>query len=148
MTSVTDIADVLIITGNEKWAESAERLLTRNLYTATVASNCDQVISELEKTWYHIILIDLDSIDVSETYLAKKIREMEPDIPIIGLGRHGRGACPDVTYLEKPLSSEIIKKHFPVFVAAKEARTGRRALYGFALALCVGIILWIIIFLK
>ncbi|MBN2062141.1 MAG: hypothetical protein JW882_17175 [Deltaproteobacteria bacterium] len=44
------------------------------------------------------------------------------------LGLYGRGACPEMIYFNKHLLPGIIKKHFPVFVATKEARTGRRAL--------------------
>ncbi len=56
----------------------------------SVALSGDQVIEKLNDTWHHLILIDLDSIDVSEDYLVTNIRKIEPDIPIIGLGDHDR----------------------------------------------------------
>jgi len=61
-------------------------MLNVNLYGASVALNGDQVVERLKDTWYHLVLIDLDSIDVAPDYLATNIRQIEPDIPIIGLG--------------------------------------------------------------
>ena len=49
----------------------------------------DQVIGHLRKTWYHLVLIDFDSIGVPEDYLARVIRKVDLDILIIGLERVG-----------------------------------------------------------
>ena len=80
------LGDVLIVSGDEEWVISMEKILNDNLYGTSVASNGDQAVERIEKTWSHIILIDLDSIDIPEDYLARNIRKMEPDIPIIGMG--------------------------------------------------------------
>ncbi|MEE8429757.1 MAG: response regulator [Candidatus Desulfatibia sp.] len=137
------LADVLIVSGNEHWIASVEKMLNDNLYRASVALNGDQVIERLKDTWHHLVLIDLDSIDVSEDYLVINIRQIEPDIPIIGLGSHASGSCPDITYLKKPLTVEKIKDIFPQEVNKKETKGGRKALYGLILACCLSIMLWV-----
>lgn len=58
----SSLGDVLIVSGDETWAISIEKILNDNLYGASVASNGDQIIERLEGAWHHIILIDLDSI--------------------------------------------------------------------------------------
>jgi len=137
------LGDVLIVSGDEEWAISMEKILNDNLYGTSVASNGDQIVERMEKTWFHLILIDLDSIDVPEDHLARKIRIMEPDIPIIGLGNQDIGPCPDITYLKKPLSLDLIKKYFPKVVSEKETKGGRKALGGLVLAGCISILLWL-----
>jgi DNA-binding NtrC family response regulator len=107
------LADVLIVSGDERLVAYIGKMLNDNLYGTSVALNGDQVIERLKDTWHHLVLIDLDSIDVSEDYLAINIRKIEPDIPIIGLGSHASGSCPDITYLKKPLTVEKIKNIFP-----------------------------------
>jgi DNA-binding NtrC family response regulator len=116
------LGDVLIISGDQEWAGSAQKILNANFYNTTIAFNGGQAIGHLEKTLYALVLIDLDSIDVPEEYLARKIKEVEPYIPIIGLGRHGWGPCHEVTYLTKPFSSEIIKRHFLELVSRSDFR--------------------------
>jgi DNA-binding NtrC family response regulator len=137
------LGDVLIVSGDETSAISMEKILNDNLYGVSVASNGDQVIGRLKHTWYHLILIDLDSIDVPEYHLAKKIRITEPDIPIIGLGNQDRGPCPDITYLKKPLTVEKVKDFFPQAVTEKETKGGRKALGGLVLAGCISLLLWL-----
>lgn len=139
------LGDVLIISGDESAVVSMESILNDNLYGTSVASNGDQIIERLKKTWYNIILIDLDSIDVSEDYLARKIRIMEPDIPIIGLGNHTKGRCLDITYLKKPLSLELIEKYFLKVFYEKEIKGGRKALNGVLLGICTGLLLWLLL---
>jgi hypothetical protein len=68
---------------------------------------------------------------------------MEPDIPIICLGNHAKGPCPDITYLKKPLSIELIKEIFPQAVTEKETKGGRKALGGLVLAGCISLLLWL-----
>ena len=100
----------------------------------------------MEGAWHHIILIDLDSIDVPEDHLARNIRKMEPDVPIIGLGNQASSPCPDITYLKKPLTLDLIKKYFPRVVSEKETKGGRKALNGLVLAGCISLLLWIFLF--
>ena len=63
------LADVLIVTRDQEWAASVEKMLNDNLYGASVALNSDQVVERLKHTWHHLVLIDLDSIDVAAGYL-------------------------------------------------------------------------------
>ena len=58
------LADVLVVSDDDAWAASTEKILNDNLYGVSVASNGDQIIERLKHTWYHLILIDLDSIDI------------------------------------------------------------------------------------
>lgn len=140
------MADVLIVSDDDAWAVSTEKILNDNLYGVSVASNGDQIIDRLIKhPWYHLVLIDLDSIDVSEDYLVRNIRKIEPDIPIIGLGIQSGGPCSDITYLKKPLTLELIRKIFPQAVSVKETKVGRRTLKGLLLAVCTGLFLWILL---
>jgi CheY-like chemotaxis protein len=120
-------------------------MLNGNRYNTTIASDGDQVIGYLEKTWYHLVLMDLDSIDVSDDYLAGKIRKLEPDIPIIALEWHGRCACPEMSYFKKPLSLEIIQKYFSALVIQKESRAENKSLYALILACWLAVIIWIFI---
>jgi len=106
----------------------------------------EQVMERLRSTWYHLVLMDLDSIDVPESHLAEAIRKVEPDVPIIGLGHHPGGSCPVITYLDKPLTTNLIKKTFPTAVAEKETCRGRKALKGLILAAFSAFLLWIILF--
>ena len=85
----SSLGTVLIVSGDEEWAASIGKMLNDNLYGTSVALNGDQIIDRLIKHWYHLILIDLDSIDVFENYLIRYIRKIEPDIPIIGMGESG-----------------------------------------------------------
>ena len=124
-----------------EWAASVDV----NLYGASVALNGDQVVERLKDTWHHLVLIDLDSIDVAPDYLATNIRQIEPDIPIIGMGNHASGPCPDITYLKKPLTFEQINDIFPQATTAKEIKTGRRALKGFILAVGGALFLWVLL---
>ena len=87
--------------------------------------------------------MDLDFIDVPEYHLAKKIRIMEPDILIIGIGNQDRDPCSDITYLKKPLTAEKIKDVFPQAVTVKEIKGGRKALGGLVLAGCLSLPLWL-----
>jgi len=139
------LGDVLIISGDESAVVSMESILNDNLYGTSVASNGDQIIERLKKTWYHMILIDLDSIDVPEGYLAGKIRKIEPDIPIIGLGNHTNGPCLDVTYLKKPLTLDLIKRVFSQAVTLRETKSGRKALKGIVVGVCTGFLLWLLL---
>jgi hypothetical protein len=43
------LGDVLIVSGDEAWAISMEKILNDNLYGASVASNGDQIIERLKK---------------------------------------------------------------------------------------------------
>ena len=88
--------------------------------------------------------LGLDSIDALEDHLAKYIREIEPDIPIIGLGNHASGPCLDVTYLKKPLTFELIRNIFPQLVSEKEVKVGRKALKGIVIGVCAGVLLWLL----
>ncbi|MDF1594223.1 MAG: hypothetical protein P1P89_22155 [Desulfobacterales bacterium] len=139
------LADVLVVTRDKEWAASIEKMLNENLYGASVALNSEQVVERLKHTWHHLVLIDLDSIDVTPDYLAANIRKIEPDIPIIGLGNQTGGSCPDITYLKKPLTFEQINDIFPQATTAKEIKTGRRALKGLILAVGVGLFLWVLL---
>jgi DNA-binding NtrC family response regulator len=130
------LGDVLIVSGDEGWAASIGKMLNDNLYETSVALNGDQIIERLIKhTWYHLILIDLDSIDVFENYLIRHIRKIEPDVPIIGLGSH-----------KKPLTVELIRKNFLQAVSVKETKVGRKTLTGLILACCIGSLLWVLLF--
>ena len=141
------LGDVLIVSGDKGWAASIGKMLNHNLYRASVALNGDQIIDRLIKhTWYHLILIDLDSIDVFENYLIRHIRKIEPDVPIIGLGSQDRGPCQDITYLKKPLTIELIRKNFLQAVSVKETKVGRKTLKGLLLAVCTGLFLWVLLF--
>lgn len=140
------LGDVLIVSSDEGWVVSIEKLLNDNLYGTSVALNGDQIIDRLIKRWYHLILIDLDSIDVFETYLIKYIRKIEPDIPIIGLGSQDRGPCRDVTYLKKPLTVELIRKIFLQAVRVKKTKVRRKTLTGLILACCIASLFWILLF--
>lgn len=145
---VTDrswLADVLVVTRDKEWAASVEKMLNENLYCASVALNGDQVVERLKDTWYHLALIDLDSIDVAADCLVTNIRQIEPDIPIIGLGNQASGPCPDMTYLKKPLSFEQIKDIFPQATTSREVKTGRRALKGLILAVGISIFIWVLL---
>ena len=121
------LGDVLIVSRDEEWIASVGKMLNDNLYGTSVALNGDQVIEKLNDTWHHLILIDLDSIDVSEDYLVRNIRKIEPDIPIIGLGSQDGGPCQDITCLKKPLTFERIKDIFPQTVTEKEIKRQRKA---------------------
>jgi len=81
---------------------------------------------------------------VSEDYLVRNIRKIEPDMPIIGLGNYSSGPSPDVTYFEKPLTVELIKKYFLKLVSEKETKVGRKTLKGVLLAVCTGLFPWIL----
>ena len=140
------LGDVLIVSSDEGWAASIGKMLNDNLYGTSVALNGDQIIDRLIKHWYHLILIDLDSIDVFENYLIRHIRKIEPDIPIIGLGSQDRGPRQDITYLKKPLTVELIRKNFLQAVSVKETKVGRKTLTGLLLAVCIGLFLWILLF--
>ena len=139
------LADVLLITRDREWAASTEKMLAENLYGASIALNGDQIVERLKGAWYHFALIDLDSIDVAADYLVAKFRQIEPDIPIIGLSNHAGISCPDVICLKKPLTVEQIKDIFPVAATTKEVKTGRRALKGLVLAAAIGIFLWVLL---
>ena len=139
------LGDVLIISGDEEWSNSIEKILNDNNYETSVASNGDQIIRRLKKTWYHMILIDLDSIDVPEDYLARTIRKIEPDIPIIGLGNHDRGPCADIAYLRKPFTLDLIKRVLPRAVTVRETKSGRKVLKGIVLGVCTGFLLWLLL---
>ena len=139
------LGDVLIISRDEASAISTEKLLNDCLYKTSVAGNGDQIIERLKETLFHLILIDLDSIDIPEDHLARKARIMEPDIPIIGLGNNDRGSCPDISYLKKPLTVEKIRDIFPQAVTKKEIKGGRKALKGLLLAMCISLFLWILL---
>ena len=71
---------------------------------------------------------------------------VETDVPIIGLGHHPGGFCPVITYLDKPLTTNLIKKTFPMAVSEKETCRGRKALKGLILAAFSAFLLWIILF--
>jgi hypothetical protein len=71
---------------------------------------------------------------------------MEPDVPIIGFGNHSNGPCPDITYLKKPLTLDLIKKYFPKLVSEKETKGGRKALKGLVLAGSLALLLWLFLF--
>lgn len=139
------LADVLVVAGDETSASSIEKVLKDCLYWTSVALNGDQIIETLKHTWCHLILVDLDSIDVPVDYLAGHIRKIEPDIPIIGLGNYASGPCPDVTYVKGPLTVEQIKDIFPHAVSAKEGKGGRRAMHGLALAGCLSVLLYVLL---
>ena len=125
------LSDVLIVSSNDAWAVSMEKILSDNLYETSVTSNGNEIIDKLKKTWYHLILIDLDSINVPEDHLATNIRKMEPDMPIIGLGNYSSGPCPNITCLKKPLSHGLLQKYFPKIVSEKGIKVGLRVLYPF-----------------
>ena len=139
------LADVLIVTRDKEWAASVEEMLNENLYCASVALNGDQVVGRLKDTWQHLVLIDLNSIDVATDYLVTNIRQIEPDIPIIGLGNQASCPCPDITYLKKLLTFEQIKDIFPQATTAKEIKAGRQALKGLILAVSIGLFLWVLL---
>ena len=136
---------MLIVTRDREWATSIEKLLNDNLYGASVAFNGDKVFERLKGAWHDLVLIDLDSIDVDIGYLVTKIRQIEPNIPIIGLGNHANGSCLDITYLKKPLTVKQVKDIFPRAVTEKEINTGRRALKGLILAVGIALFLWILL---
>jgi DNA-binding NtrC family response regulator len=71
----SSLGTVLIVSGDEAWAISMGKILNDNLYGTSVPSNGDQIIERLEGAWHHIILIDLDSIDIPEDHLARNIRK-------------------------------------------------------------------------
>jgi len=142
--NLPSLGKILIVGGDEAETTSIEKILNECLYRTSVAFNINQVIEKLNDTWYNLILIELDSIDALEDHLAKYIREIEPDIPIIGLGNHASGPCLDVTYLKKPLTFELIRNIFPQLVSEKEVKVGRKALKGIVIGVCAGVLLWLL----
>jgi len=68
------LADVLLITRDREWAASVEKMLNDNLYGASVALNSDQVVKRLKDTWHHLVLIDLDSIDLDATHFRFELK--------------------------------------------------------------------------
>ncbi len=55
------LGDVLIVSGDEASAIYIEKLLNDCLYKTSIACYGDQIIERLKETWFHLILIDLDS---------------------------------------------------------------------------------------
>ena len=142
--NLPSLGKILIVGGHEAETTSIEKILNECLYRTSVAFNINQVIEKLNDTWYNLILIELDSIDAPEDHLAKYIRKIEPNIPIIGLGNHPSGPCPNVTYLKKPLTFELIRNIFPQLVSEKEVKVGRKALKGIVIGVCAGVLLWLL----
>ena len=141
------MGNILIISNNNEWIDTAYAVLNAHLYEVDTAFSGDEVIFWLRKKWYNMALLDLGSMDVPVDYLVKNIKKMEPDIPIIGLGRNVSGKSTDILYIKNPLTSKKIMTIFPELITDRERKSRNKTLYGLLLGVSIAIIIWTFIFI-
>lgn len=133
--------DVLIISGDMTSACAIERLLSDGDYHTRVAPSADEMIEACRDTWFHLALIDTDTLQDSVDDLIGKLRLVEPDILVVALGDHEGITCSGICYLDKPLSIEHIKGIFVQAVTVREDRNHVKLLRGTILAICISSLL-------
>ena len=112
---------ILVVGSDPKISQDLDRYLDPKEFKLLVSPHGKSVITALTNVKPDLVILDLDSVDKSGTEMIKKVREMNPDLPLIVLSKNP-------VYQERERREKNYKVVPPPFQMEKIAPMVREAL--------------------
>jgi len=133
---------VLIVSGDTALATSLEKMINDCHFHVSVAASVGEAITACTDIWFHLVLIDADAMKDAVDELISNIRIVAPDMPVALLGSDDSLSRPDVRYLDKPLTLDLLKTTLLQAVSTRIDRNERKIGRGTVLGIGLSLLLW------
>ncbi len=110
-----DNKKILVVDDDDDVRKFLKIYLTFSGYDVDCASGGDEAMTLIEKNNYSILITDYEMPGTDGIALTKKVRNLRPSMPIIGISGSYNGkkeflAAGATLFMEKPIALSILKK--------------------------------------